>query len=60
MDIQHYIDEYISWLKSEITFSKVGDYYEINTPFLDSANDYLQFYIKQEGSEIFLRMMVIH
>ena len=53
MDIQHYIDEYISWLKSEITFSKVGDYYEINTPFLDSANDYLQFYIKQEGSEIF-------
>ena len=53
MDIQHYIDEYISWLKSEITFSKVGDYYEINTPFLDSANDYLQFYVKQEGSEIF-------
>ena len=53
MDIQHYIDEYNSWLKSEITFSKVGDQYEINTPFFESANDYLQFYIKQEETEIF-------
>lgn len=53
MDIQHYIDEYVNWLKSEITFSQIGSYYEINTPFLDSANDYLQFYVKQDGNEIF-------
>ena len=53
MDIQHYINDYLSWLKSEITFSQVGDYYEITTPFLDAANDYLQFYIKQDGDKFF-------
>ena len=39
--------------KNEITFSKVGEYYEINTPFLDTDNDYLQFYVKLEGDEIY-------
>lgn len=53
MDIQKYIDEYTSWLKSEITFSKIGEYYEINTPFLDSSNDYMQLYVKQEGNDIY-------
>lgn len=53
MDIQKYIAEYTTWLKNEITFSRIGEYYEINTPFLDSANDYIQFYVKQEGSNIF-------
>ena len=53
MNIQRYIDDYINWLKNEITFSKVGEYYEINTPFLDTDNDYLQFYVKQEGEEIY-------
>lgn len=53
MDIQAYINDYINWLKSEITFSKVGEYYEINTPFLDNDNDYMQFYVKQDGREIF-------
>lgn len=53
MDIQKYIDDYTSWLRSEITFNQVGEYYEINTPFLDSSNDYLQFYVKQDGNDIF-------
>lgn len=53
MDIKKYIDEYTSWLKSEITFSKVGEYYEITTPFLDDSNDYLQLYVKQEADEIY-------
>lgn len=53
MDIQKLIDEYTSWLKSEITFEKIGEYYEITTPYLDSANDYLQLYVKQEGNEVF-------
>ena len=30
MDIQKYIDFYVEWLKSEISFTKVGEYYEIN------------------------------
>lgn len=53
MEIQKYIDNYISWLKSEITYSEVGEYCEINTPFLDNNNDYLQIYVKQDGNEIF-------
>ena len=53
MDIQKLIDDYTSWLKNEITFEKVGEYYEITTPYLDHANDYLQIYVKQEGNDIF-------
>lgn len=53
MDIKTYIDDYANWLKNEITFSKIGEYYEINTPFLDTDNDYLQFYVKQDGNDIY-------
>ena len=53
MDIQKYIDSYTKWLKNEITFSKIGEYYEINTPFLSNDNDYLQLYVKQDGDTIF-------
>ena len=60
MDIQHYIDEYISWLKSEITFSKVGDYYEINTPFWILPMTICNFISSKKGLKSFLRMMVIH
>ncbi len=52
MDIQKLIDEYASWLKSEITFDRIGEFYEITTPYLDNANDYLQIYVKQDGNEI--------
>ena len=53
MDIQNLIDQYAQWLKSEITFEKVGEYYEITTPFLDSTNDYLQIYVRQEEDAIY-------
>ena len=53
MNIQKYIDDYISWLKSEITYSELEEYCEINTPFLDNNNDYLQIYVKQEGNDIY-------
>lgn len=53
MDIQSLIDAYTSWLNSEVTFDKIGEYYEITTPYLDNANDYLQIYIKQDGDNIF-------
>ena len=49
MDIQKLINEYAAWLKSEITFEKIGEYYEITTPYLDIDNDYLQIYVRQEG-----------
>lgn len=53
MDIQKLIDEYTNWLKREITFEKVGEYYEITTPYLDNANDYLQIYVRQNGDDIY-------
>lgn len=53
MNIQDYINSYAEWLKSEISFKQIGEYYEINTPFLDTDNDYLQFYVKQDGNELF-------
>ena len=53
MDIQKLIDEYATWLRKEITFEKVGEYYEITTPYLDSANDYLQIYVRQDGDELY-------
>lgn len=51
MDIQNLIDNYASWLKSEITFDKIGEYYEITTPFINHSNDYLQIYIKQNSND---------
>ena len=59
MDIKKLIDEYTSWLNKEITFEQVGEYYEITTPYLDNANDYLQIYVKQDGNDIFLQMMAL-
>lgn len=53
MDIQKLIDEYAAWLKSEITFERIGEYFEITTPYLDNANDYLQIYVRQEGDDIY-------
>ena len=58
LNIQNLVDDYTSWLKSEIYFDKIGEFYEITTPYLDNANDYLQIYVKQEGNDIFLQMTV--
>lgn len=46
MEIKQLIDDYIHWLKKEITFEKIGEYYEITTPFLNSANDFIQIYVR--------------
>ena len=46
MDIQKLIDDYTKWLRMEIKSEKVGEYYEISTPFLDNGNDHVQFYVR--------------
>lgn len=53
MDIKKCIDDYANWLKNEITFAQMGEYYEITTPFLDTYNDYFQLYVRQEGNDIY-------
>ena len=52
MNIQNMIDDYANWLKSEISFERIGEYYEITTPFLDSCNDYLQIYVRQDENTL--------
>lgn len=52
MDIQQLIDQYTSWLRSEITFKRFGEYFEITTPYLDNANDYIQIYVCQRDNKI--------
>lgn len=46
MDIKKMIDSYTDWLNKSISFEKIGEYYEITTPYLDRFNDYLQIYVK--------------
>ena len=53
LNIQKLIEDYAAWLKSEITFDKIGEYFEITTPYLDNANDYIQIYVKQDGNGVF-------
>lgn len=51
---EKFIDLYIDWLKSKISFKEVNGFTEITTPFLDRHNDHLQIYIKQTDNKIFL------
>lgn len=53
MEYKNYVDEYIKWLKDKITYTSIGDYVEVNTPFLDNSNDYIQFYVKIEDNQIY-------
>lgn len=47
MDMKAMIDSYTNWINEKITFEKIGEYYEITTPYLDRFNDFLQIYVKQ-------------
>lgn len=58
LNIQKLIDDYAQWLKNEISFSKIGEYYEITTPYLDNANDYLQIYVRQVGNDILFQTIL--
>lgn len=49
-----FVDEYISWLRERIKFADLGSAIEISTPFLDSHNDHIQLYIKQQNGRIII------
>lgn len=48
------IEEYVNWLREQITVAEVGEVCEITTPFLDRHNDYLQIYVIKEGDHYIL------
>ena len=46
MNANTFIETYIAWLKQNTTALQIGnDVVEINSPFLDRHNDYIQIYI---------------
>ena len=50
MNIQNMIKEYTNWLNSGFTAVKVGEFYELTTPYLDRYNDHLQIYVQQNSN----------
>ncbi|MGM9630431.1 DUF1828 domain-containing protein [Butyricicoccus sp.] len=54
MDIQKMINDYTDWLNRGFTAIKIGEYYELTTPYLDRYNDHLQIYVKQEANGSYL------
>lgn len=52
---QDLVASYLHWLKDNITTRAVdGDWVQISTPFLDRHNDYMQIYVKADGSHLTL------
>jgi hypothetical protein len=49
-----YVGWYTDWLRSNIKLNNIGEYTEITTPFLDRHNDFIQFYIQQNGDKFIL------
>ena len=47
-----FINDYLSWLKSNMTEEKLGEgIVEITTPFLDINNDYTQIYVEKKDKD---------
>lgn len=47
------IKEYTKWLYKGFSSVKVGELYELTTPYLDRYNDHIQIYVKQERNGSF-------
>ena len=48
-DCQRLIDQYINWLKQEITFTELEGACQISTPFLDRHNDAIEIFIERNN-----------
>ena len=42
-----FIENYLSWIRSKSSQKTIGDFEEITTPFVDSHNDQIQFYVSR-------------
>lgn len=45
-----FIGNYLAWIRSNSSQKQIGDYQEITTPFVDSHNDQIQFYVCRSQS----------
>ncbi|MGF7431051.1 DUF1829 domain-containing protein [Thermoanaerobacterium thermosaccharolyticum] len=48
------VNDYLKWLKENISYEVINDYVEIVTPFLDRHNDSIQIYIKKIDNDNYL------
>jgi hypothetical protein len=49
------IENYLSWLKDNLKYRDISEnLVEIQTPFVDSQNDFIMIFIKKEGNEFIL------
>ncbi len=53
-EIELLTEQYLEWLRDEITFRQRGQTVEVTAPFLDRHNDYIQFYAKRDQSGLLL------
>lgn len=49
-EIRQLKEQYLTWLRDEITLREIDEWLEVTAPFLDRHNDYLQIYIKRLDS----------
>ena len=45
-----FIENYLSWIRSKSSQKTIGDFEEITTPFIDSHNDQIQFYVSRSSN----------
>jgi hypothetical protein len=53
-NIETLLDSYYKWLKDKTAWKQLKDWVEITTPYIDRHNDYIQLYLKQDGSNYIL------
>lgn len=53
-NVEKLIDSYWSFLKERLVYTKVGEWIEITTPYLDRHNDYIQIFGRSREGRIFL------
>lgn len=49
-----YWSEYLNWLRSQTTSELIGNWTQIEIPFLDRHNDHLQLYVRKEANKIYM------
>jgi len=53
-EMNNLIDRYYAWLKDKTAWREIKDWVEITTPYIDRHNDYIQIYLKQQGTDFVL------
>ena len=53
-DVHQLVQSYLKWISERVSVRQDGEWTEINTPYLDRHNDFLQIFLKQQGHDLIL------